>query len=125
MSVVKVVAFTVAVCVMAQLLKQYQPAMASLFTVAGVCLICMWCVQQLTPVYEWLGRISTTISADFAVLLRCTGVAVLVQLSQAVCKDSGQTALAAAAEMAGRILILLCAIPLLQSVLSMVLELMQ
>lgn len=126
MIAVKVAAFTLVACLLVQLLKQFEPSMAVLGALAAVCVVCFWCVEQAAGVYEWVQQIGGLLSmAAFSSMLRCIGIAVIIQLAQAVCSDCGQNALAAATELAGRILILLCAMPLMRSVMSTIMELLQ
>lgn len=100
--------------------------MAVLAALAAVCVVCFWCMEQAAGVYEWVQQIGGLLStAAFSAVLRCIGIAVIVQLAQAVCSDCGQNALGTATELAGRILILLCAMPLMRSVMSTIMELLQ
>lgn len=100
--------------------------MAVLGALAAVCVVCVWCVEQAAGVYEWMQQINMILSmAAFSSMLRCMGIAVIIQLAQTVCSDCGQNALATATELAGRILILLCAMPLMRSVMSTIMELLQ
>ena len=126
MSAVKVIAFTISICLLAQLLKQYQPTIAVMVSLAGVCALCVWCLRQASEAFEWLHALNTSLSeAELSIVIRCIGVAILIQLAQEVCKDTGQAALAAAVEFTGRIMILLCALPLIQQTLATILELLQ
>lgn len=123
---VKLIAVTVLTCLLILLIKPYQPAISVLLSLAGICVLCLWCIQKITTVYEWLQTLSAGIpDSEFFTLLRCAGIAILTQMAKKLCDDCGQAALASATELAGRVMILLCSLPLLQTALSAILELLR
>lgn len=63
-----------------------------------------------------LTGLSTTL---FVPLAKVLAVAILVKLTGALCKDAGQSALAALLEIAGAVCALWCALPLLRAVVDM------
>lgn len=56
--------------------------------------------------------------AEPAVLLRVLGIALVAQFAADTCKEAGLSAAATAVELCGRVLALLQALPLLQSLLG-------
>ena len=60
--------------------------------------------------------------ALFAPLLKAAGIAIVVRLGSALCRDMGQSALGALLEIAGALCVLLCAAPLLRAVMEMLKE---
>lgn len=52
------------------------------------------------------------------VLLKSVGICFICQFSSDICKDSGQSALAGKVELAGKILILISALPLMEEILT-------
>lgn len=61
--------------------------------------------------------------AQWAILLKALGVAFLTELTAGICRDSGEATLATWVETAGKLEILLLALPLIRSVISLVGEL--
>ena len=57
--------------------------------------------------------------------LLAAGIALVVKVGGNLCRDAGESALAAAIETAGAVCALLVALPLLRAVLDLLLELMQ
>lgn len=55
-------------------------------------------------------------------VLRVVGIAVLVRILAALCRDAGQSALAAKVELAGTVLAFGAALPLLEQVLTFLTE---
>lgn len=65
------------------------------------------------------------ISSDTAlILVKSLGVCLLVQFTADVCRDAGENGLAARAELAGKVALLLLALPLFRQIASLALELM-
>lgn len=58
----------------------------------------------------------------FAILFKVMGVALLTELSMGICKDCGENALAVKVEIAGKLVMLLFALPLFEKVLKLVLS---
>ena len=61
----------------------------------------------------------------FVPLYKTVGIALVVKLGGSLCRDAGETALSSVVETAGAVCALLAALPLLQAVLSLLLELMR
>lgn len=59
------------------------------------------------------------VNGEYArVLLKAVGICFMCQFSSDICKDSGQSALATKVELAGKILILISALPLMEEILE-------
>jgi len=69
--------------------------------------------------YRWLRTLDGYFQGQSpAVLLQVLGIALVAQLAADTCKESGLSAAATAIELCGRVLALLQALPLLQSLLG-------
>ena len=75
--------------------------------------------QQMRPVMEWLQTLDGILpGGGIDALLRVMGIALVAQLAGDLCREAGMSATATAAELCGRLLALLQALPLLQELLS-------
>lgn len=112
--------------VLSTVLRTHRPELAmGLSLLAGV-LVLGVVLSRLTPFLTALRRMLAAggLSEDaFSVVLRGVGVCLLTQLTADVCRDAGQSALAGKAELAGRVLLLLIAVPLYQQILTLILGL--
>ncbi|HEY8552693.1 MAG TPA: stage III sporulation protein AD, partial [Thermaerobacter sp.] len=59
-----------------------------------------------------------------ATLLKIVGVAYLAEFGAQLCRDAGESALAAKVELAGKVVILLLAVPILMAVLELLIGLL-
>ena len=110
------VAFVAAILSLA--LKKEQPAYAFLVSVCAAAGLLAAVTQQIEPVLSWLNTLDGIFPGQgIGCLLRVLGI-ITAQLAADICREAGMAAAATAAELCGRILALLQALPLLQELLD-------
>ena len=111
------VAFVAAILSLA--LKKEQPAYAFLVSVCAAAGLLAAVTQQIEPVLSWLNTLDGIFPGQgIGCLLRVLGIVITAQLGADICREAGMAAAATAAELCGRILALLQALPLLQELLD-------
>ena len=119
MLVFKLAAMAFLAAVLSLSLKKEQPAYAFLISLCGAAGLLLIFAQQVTPVLTWLRTLENLLPGQGSgCLLRVLGIALVSQLATDLCKESGMAAGATAAELCGRILALLQALPLVQELLG-------
>ena len=120
-----------ALCMVGALLslvvRRGSPEQALLLVLGCVVLVLLalvGAVEELMAFLSELGERSGVAAELFVPLYKTVGIALIVKLGGEICKDAGESALAAVIETAGAVCALLIALPLLRAVLSMLLELM-
>ena len=115
----KLAAAVLVAAVLTLLLKKDQPAFAFLVSVCTAAGLLAIVVRQSsrcsTGCARWTGIFR---GRARAVLLQVLGIALVAQLAADTCKEAGLSAAATAIELCGRVLALLQALPLLQSLLG-------
>lgn len=81
-------------------------------------------LEELTAFLRELGRRSGVAEELFIPLYKAIGIGLVVKVGGGLCRDAGESALAAVVETAGAICALLAATPLLWAVLTLLMELM-
>ena len=112
---------------LALVVRRGSPEQALLLVLGCVVLVLLsliGTVEELLTFLSELGERSGVAGELFVPLYKTVGIALIVKLGGEICKDAGESALAAVIETAGAICALLIALPLLRAVLSMLLELM-
>jgi stage III sporulation protein AD len=107
---------------LAALLRVQRPELAMGLGLAAAALVSIMLLRQLSPFLSALRRMlaMTTISTEnFGVVLKAAGVCLMAQLTADTCRDAGESALAAKAELVGRVLMLLMALPLFEELLTL------
>lgn len=115
----KLAAAVLVAAVLTLLLKKDQPAFAFLVSVCTAAGLLAIVVRQVQPLLDWLRTLDGYFQGQSpAVLLQVLGIALVEQLAADTCKEAGLSAAATAIELCGRVLALLQALPLLQSLLG-------
>ena len=107
-------------------LRHQRPELAICLGLAAGALVLVLLLSEIAPLFSAVRNMmqSGGLSAEWlAVVLKAAGVCLLTQLVADTCRDAGETALAGKAELAGRVLLLLLAIPLYEQILSLVTQL--
>lgn len=105
--------------VLSVMLKKYNPEISMLVAVgAGVvvfALILSKISPALTQVNNLLSRAGMPVEYG-GILLKSLGICFLCQFSSDACKDAGQSALASKVELAGKLMIVLIALPMIEDI---------
>lgn len=115
----KLAALTFVAAVLSLALKKEQPAYAFLVSVFAAAGAMVLAVEQIQPVMDWLHTLDGIFPGQgISCLLRVLGIAIIAQLASDICREAGLAAAATAVELAGRVLALLQALPILQELLA-------
>lgn len=108
--------------VLSLVLKRDAPVIAFLLTLTAGVLILLYAFGMADSAAQ---RFSALLAQGgitdslYLPVLRAVGIAVVVRIMSALCKDAGQSALAAKIEIVGAVLALSACLPLLEQVLSL------
>lgn len=121
-----VVAVGILLCgtLLALVLRTRRPELAMCLSLAAGGVVLLLLLSQLTPLLaamRRMGQAGGMADTHVAVVLKAAGICLLTQLTADTCRDAGEAALAGKAELTGRVLLLLLAVPLFEELLSLVL----
>ena len=122
MEIGKIIAIGLVGTIFAVLLKKENPQLAMLLAaVTGILIFGIICV----PLGRLIGLAETAGVGDgyFAVVLKVIGIAYLTQFGAQLCADAGEGTVAAKIELAGKILMMTAAAPVLIGLLELVMGL--
>nr|WP_295946773.1 SpoIIIAC/SpoIIIAD family protein [uncultured Agathobaculum sp.] len=108
--------------VLSLVLKRDAPVIAFLLTLTAGVLILLYAFGMAgSAAQRFSGLLAQGGITDslYLPVLRAVGIAVVVRIMSALCKDAGQSALAAKIEIVGAVLALSACLPLLEQVLSL------
>ena len=106
------------------LLKKNAPEQALLLTAAILSLALLRCLSLAAPLLETLGSLFERAgieSAHVGVLAKTAATAAVTRLASDLCKDGGSQAMASAVELAGAVVSLVIALPLVEAVAELLL----
>lgn len=107
------------------LLRRNAPEQAILLSVVASCAVTLWAGAALSPILQQIDTMLTAsglTAAEITVISKATGICCITQLAGDICKDSGENALATAVTLAGKVSLLILALPLAQGLLSQIRE---
>lgn len=127
MDIVQIVGLGITVTVLALILKEQKPIFAFLLvTFAGVVifLFLLGKISSIIGVLEDLAIQSNVNQMFFRTVLKIIGIAYIAEFGAQIVRDAGQEAIASKIELAGKILIMVMAIPIISVIIETVLKLM-
>ena len=90
-------------------------------------LILFLVVDKLTAIVGLLSSLSqkANINSQFlGIILKITGIAILTEYAESICKDSGESAIASKIDMGGKIIIIGISIPIISVLLETILKIL-
>ncbi len=111
---------------LALILKEQKPNFAFLLTLFAGCFIFLFLVDKIYEIIHLLQKIAQKGNVDtmyIETILKIIGVAYIADFAANITKDAGQGALAAKVELAGKIIILTMAIPILTVLIETIVNL--
>lgn len=122
---------TAAVCIVGSVLclflrevQRPQSVLLGLAVICGALLSCLPQVQRIVQTAESLWAQSGLDTGYFTVLCKAAGIAYLTEIGGDVCRDCGESAIASAVGLCGRISMTVLALPLFLHLAEIVLEVM-
>ena len=104
-------------------LRTQRPELAVCLSLLAGVLVMGMLLRQVSPLVAALRRMTALGRVGenhLGVVLRGAGICLVTQLAADTCRDAGDSALAGKAELTGRMLLLLLAVPLYEEILSLV-----
>lgn len=126
MEIVKILAIAILVCIVASVIKQVKPELAISVVVLGGAILLIYILNYFTSIFNLFNEIisKTGINKDlFSIIIKIIGVGYLVEFSADLCSDSGNNAIADKVILGGKIIIFIMAIPIIENLFNIVLEL--
>ncbi len=113
--------------VLALLVRRGSPETALLLALAAAAAVIALVVPAVGEMWDFLRRLEAYAGVPtelFAPLYKTAAIALVVRAGGGLCRDAGESALAAVLETAGTVCALLAALPLMRAVLELLVELM-
>lgn len=102
-------------------LKQSVPQLALLLTLSVGVIILISVLSFLPIITDKITQLMSQTGVNpkyISILIKALGICFICQFASDICKDAGQSALASKVELAGKIMILISALPLIEEVLN-------
>ena len=128
MQIFQLVGIAIITAVAALLLKGTKPELAFAVTIAGGIILLLFAFEifkgSLT-IFQKITDVTGIESSIVKILLKMVGIGYLVEFSAGVLNDFGQNSLGDKLVFCGKIIVLVLAVPILESVLNLIVKLLE
>ncbi len=127
MSIMQVVALALVALVLIVVIRQEKPELAMQISVAAGIIIVIFVLWKLVGVIKVLERLAQRAELNMVflgALLKIIGIAYVAEFGTQVCRDAGENALAFKVELAGKVMILVLAAPIISTIFDTVTRLL-
>ncbi len=126
MNIIAITGLGITAAALSAVIRRYNGEYSLFISLAASLLILGAVITALSPLLVLINELTEASGADsgyIAVLLKALAVCYITQLASDCCRDSGESAVAGKIEFAGKIAVLLIAVPLFESILGIVKDL--
>ncbi len=126
MDIVQIAGIALCAAVVAAALRRYHQEYAVLVGIAAGAVILLGIFSGVAPAVRQIGTLLSAagLSSEYAaVLLKTLGICFLTQFSADSCRDAGENSLASQVELAGKIGIVILALPLFEKIAQIAVKL--
>lgn len=127
MQLLQIVGIGIVATVIIIILRNQKPEIAVQASIVTGIVIFMLLVSKLSAVIDLLGSYADKADIKpvyFTTVLKITGIAYIAEFGAEVCRDAGESAIASKIELAGKVTIVVLAVPIITSLLDLVIKVM-
>lgn len=125
MEVFQIVGIGLIAAILAVLIKEHRPEIAIQVSVVTGLIIIMLVIFKLASVLEQLQGLARRINVDIvyiSTIFKIVGIAYIAEFGAQVCRDAGETSIASKIELAGKVIIMVLAVPILMALLDLIIS---
>jgi stage III sporulation protein AD len=127
MEIVQIVGLGLVATILALVIKEQKPMFAFLLALMSGILIFFFLIDKIWEVIRILERLAVQADLNLVFLetiLKIIGIAYIAEFGAQMTRDAGQGAIASKIELAGKVLILVMAVPIIQIIIETVIDLL-
>lgn len=127
MSIFNISGAAIVTAVIAIVMRQQKQEYSTFIGIAAGALLLLFAIVNLSPVFDFMNGLADLAKlpqGHAAILFKTLGVCYVTQFAADVCRDAGETGIAGKVELAGKVIVLVLAMPMFESVLKMAVSLM-
>lgn len=127
MEIFQIVGLALVATILSVLLRNQKPELALQISIVTGVAIFLVMAFKISAVITLLQNLANKINIDLVYLntiLKIVGISYITSFGAEVCRDAGESSIASKIEFAGKILIMILAIPILMAVLEIIVKIM-
>ncbi|HWR61015.1 MAG TPA: stage III sporulation protein AD [Clostridia bacterium] len=125
MEIMRIVAVGIVAAVLALLLREEKPEIAVLVSIVTGLVIFIFIIGKLNSVLTVLKYFAGKANIDvlyFSTILKVIAIAYITEFGAQICRDAGEGTIASKIELAGKVLIMVLAIPILAALMDIMIK---
>jgi stage III sporulation protein AD len=125
LEIIQIVAISIIAVILAVVIRQYRPELALQISVVTGLLIFFVVIFKMASVLDALRTFTGRMNIDtvyISTIFRIVGIAYIAEFGAQVCKDAGENSIASKIELAGKVIILVLAVPILMALMELIIE---
>ena len=125
MEIFQVVAIGLIATILSVLIRDEKPEIGMYIGLVAGIIIFLFMVPRIQSVIEILGSLTNKINIDsvyLTIVLKIVGIAYIAEFGAQICRDAGEGVMASKIEFAGKILIMVMAVPILVSLMDLIIN---
>ena len=126
MSAVQIAGFAVCAAALLLVMRRLRPEAASALAIAAGALAALLILPQLVQIVDGVAALAALGGVQdgyMTQLLKIGGISLLMDFSAQACRDAGEDGLALKVELAGRVMLIALALPVMRALLTQILSL--
>lgn len=123
MEIFQIVAIGLVATILSVLIKNEKPEIGMYISLVAGIIIFLFIVTKLQSVIGILSQLSNKINIDsiyLSIILKIVGIAYIAEFGSQICKDAGEGVMASKIEFAGKVLIMVMAVPILAALMDLI-----
>ncbi len=127
MQIIQIIGIGFVATVLIIILKKQKPEIAVQVSIVTGVIIFLLLASKLSAVVDLLGAYAEKAKikpAYFTTILKITGIAYIAEFGAEICNDAGESAISSKIELAGKVIIVVLAVPIITSMLDLIMEIM-
>lgn len=126
MSAIQIAGFAVCAAAMALVMRRLRPESATALVIAAGTLAALMVIPQLGEIVSGVAALASAGGIQdgyISQLMKIGGISLLMDFAAQTCRDAGENGLAMKVELAGRIMLIALALPVMRTLLTQILSL--
>ncbi len=127
MEILQIVGLGIVATILAVVIKTQRPELGIQISIVTGVIVFLMIASKMSTVIELLNGFTRKANIDMtymSTVLKIIGIAYIAEFGAEVCKDAGEGAIAAKIELAGKVIIIVLAVPIITSLLDLVVKIM-
>jgi len=127
LDILQIIGIGMVAVILIVLLKQQRPEIAVQISIITGVVIFLMVAGKISSVIDLLNMYADRVDLDpvyLTTLLKIVGIAYIAEFGSEVCRDAGETSIASKIELAGKVFIVVLAVPIVTSLLELIIGIM-